>query len=91
MQQQAVRSTFTKTLVGEPKVPHHVNLLREGTQRTGMKDTETYRTYADDCRRIAEKMTGNDKAALLRMADLWDKQADEAGRRGKNNEDGSKK
>jgi 3-methyladenine DNA glycosylase Mpg len=56
-----------------------------------MKDTKTYRTYAEDCRRIAEKMTGNDKAALLRMAELWDKQADEAERRGQNNKDGPKK
>jgi hypothetical protein len=51
-----------------------------------MRDTKTYRTYADDCRRIAEKMTGNDKAALLRMADLWDKQADKAERQ--SNKDG---
>jgi len=49
-----------------------------------MKDAKTYRTYADDCRRIAEKMKGMDKAALLRMAELWDKQAEEAERQHKN-------
>jgi 3-methyladenine DNA glycosylase Mpg len=50
-----------------------------------MKDAKTYRTYAEDCRRIAGKMNGNDKAALLRMAELWDKQAEDAERQEKNN------
>lgn len=48
-----------------------------------MKDAETYRTYAEDCRRIAEKMYGRDKVALLKMAELWDKQAEEAERQDK--------
>ena len=50
-----------------------------------MKDVKTYRTYADDCRRIAGKMNGKDKTALLQMAELWDKQADDAERQEKNN------
>jgi hypothetical protein len=45
-----------------------------------MRDAKTYRTFADDCRRIAERMNNNDKAALLKMAELWEKQADEAER-----------
>jgi len=48
-----------------------------------MKDAKTYRTYAEDCRRIAEKMNGRDKIALLQMAELWDKQAEEAERQDK--------
>lgn len=49
-----------------------------------MQDAITYRTYADDCRRIAGKMKGKDKTALLQMAELWDKQADDVERREKN-------
>lgn len=45
-----------------------------------MRDANTYRSYADDCRRIAEKMNAKDKAALLKMAEVWDKQAEEAER-----------
>lgn len=45
-----------------------------------MRDARTYRDYAEDCRRIAERMTGNDKAALIRMAEVWEKQAEEAER-----------
>jgi hypothetical protein len=51
-----------------------------------MRDAKTYRTYADDCRRIAERMNGKDKAALLKMAEVWDKQAEEAERLQKNSD-----
>jgi hypothetical protein len=45
-----------------------------------MKDSQTYRQYADDCRRMAETMSGKDKAVLLDMAKVWDERADEAER-----------
>lgn len=59
---------------------HFALTLREGTLRNRMRDANTYRSYADDCRRIAEKMNAKDKAALLKMAEVWDKQAEEAER-----------
>jgi len=49
-----------------------------------MRDAKTYRTYADDCRRIAERMNGKDKVALIHMAELWEKLADDAERQEKN-------
>lgn len=50
-----------------------------------MEDAETYRTYAKDCRRIAERMNTKDKAALIQMAELWDKHAEDAERQEENN------
>jgi hypothetical protein len=50
-----------------------------------MQDAKTYRTYAKDCRRIAERMNTKDKAALIQMAELWDKHAEDAERQEKNN------
>jgi hypothetical protein len=45
-----------------------------------MKDAKTYRQYAADCRRIAQTMRGEDRATLLRMAELWETSAQEADR-----------
>jgi len=53
-----------------------------------MSESKTYREYAQDCVRIAEKMSGADKATLLKIAKAWDARAAEAEReaerRGKN-------
>ena len=54
-----------------------------------MRDAKTYRTYAQECRQIAERMNGKDKAALLKMAEVWDKQAQEAERQEKTSKDRS--
>jgi hypothetical protein len=53
-----------------------------------MQDANTYRTYAKDCLRIAERMNTKDKAALIQMAELWDKLAEDAERQEKNNAGG---
>lgn len=45
-----------------------------------MQDAKTYRQYANDCRRIAETMSANDKAIMLEMAKVWDERAEEAER-----------
>jgi hypothetical protein len=45
-----------------------------------MQDSNTYRQYANDCRRIAETMSAKDKAIMLEMAKVWDERAEEAGR-----------
>jgi hypothetical protein len=45
-----------------------------------MRDAKTYRQYAADCRRIADTMSGEDKATLLRMAEVWETSAREAER-----------
>jgi len=52
-----------------------------------MKDAQTYRQYAADCRRIAETMSGEDKATLLRMAEVWEMSAREAERQQARNKD----
>jgi hypothetical protein len=48
-----------------------------------MQEPKTYREYAADCRRMAQRMSAQDKAALLRMAEVWDRQAQEAEKRAK--------
>jgi hypothetical protein len=44
-----------------------------------MKSPETYRKYAEDCRRLAEKAAPKDKAVLLEIASAWDQCAKDAG------------
>ena len=46
-----------------------------------MLEAKTYRQYAADCIRIAEKMDAKDKAVLLEIAQAWQMRADEAERR----------
>jgi len=56
-----------------------------------MQDSNTYRHYANDCRRIAETMSAKDKAIMLEMAKVWDERASEAERQAANqvaNKDG---
>ena len=45
-----------------------------------MQDSNTYRHYANDCRRIAKTMSAKDKAIMLEMAKVWDERASEAER-----------
>ena len=45
-----------------------------------MQDSNVYRQYANDCRRIAQTMSAKDKAIMLEMAKVWDDRADEAAR-----------
>lgn len=46
-----------------------------------MQDTEKYRQYALECRRLAEKLSPQDKDAMLKIAEAWDRQAETAARR----------
>jgi hypothetical protein len=43
-----------------------------------MRSAKEYRENAAECRRIALTMKGEDKQKLLNMAELWEKQAQEA-------------
>ena len=36
------------------------------------ESAETYRKYAQDCRRLAQRTKPKDKAVLLTIADAWD-------------------
>jgi hypothetical protein len=49
-----------------------------------MQNSNTYRQYADDCRRIAETMNAKDKAIMLEMAKVWEERAEDAERVEKN-------
>ena len=40
-----------------------------------MQETEKYREYAADCRRLAERAGSNDKPVLLKIAEAWEQQA----------------
>ena len=46
-----------------------------------MLEAKTYRQYAADCIRIAEKMEPKDKQILLKIAEAWKMRAEEAERR----------
>ena len=46
-----------------------------------MLQAKTYRQYAADCVRIAEKMDAKDKKVLLEIARAWEMRAEEAERR----------
>lgn len=48
-----------------------------------MSDPETYRRYANDCRRVAAKMGASDKQTLLKIAEAWEARAREAEQRQK--------
>ena len=52
-----------------------------------MQNSNTYRQYANDCRRIAETMSPKDKAIMLEMAKVWDERASEAERQETNKYD----
>jgi hypothetical protein len=52
-----------------------------------MKNAKTYREYAADCVRIAQRMSAKDKETLLKMAQAWEDRAREAERQTKKAED----
>ena len=52
-----------------------------------MQDSNTYRRYANDCRRIAQTMSAKDQAIMLEMAKVWDERAEDAERAEKNKGD----
>jgi hypothetical protein len=50
-------------------------------EEADMKDANTYREYAADCRRMAKLMNQKDQEVLLKMAAAWEDRAKEAERR----------
>jgi hypothetical protein len=40
-----------------------------------MREAKTYRTFAQECRRMAETASANDRAVLLQIAEAWEAQA----------------
>lgn len=46
-----------------------------------MQNEIKYREYAAECRRLAEKMSQQDKEVILKIAEAWDRQAELAARR----------
>jgi hypothetical protein len=64
--------------MAQPQVPHDVSSSRERAEEL-MKDADTYRQFAEECRRLAATMKADaDKKTLLEMAAAWDKQAQQA-------------
>jgi hypothetical protein len=43
-----------------------------------MKDSIKFRSYAEDCRRLAKQMKPEHRATLLEIAEAWDRCAEEA-------------
>jgi hypothetical protein len=42
-----------------------------------MKDVNKFREYAEECRRLAKSMKAEHQPTLLKMADAWDRVAEE--------------
>jgi hypothetical protein len=42
-----------------------------------MKDVMKFREYAEDCRRLAKSMKAEHQSTLLKIADAWDRVAEE--------------
>jgi hypothetical protein len=42
-----------------------------------MQSAAQYRTYADECRKLAQKLKREHRDTLMKIADAWDKCADE--------------
>jgi len=47
-----------------------------------MREAETYRQFAQECRRMAETASAKDRAVLLQIAEAWEAQAMRAGQNG---------
>jgi hypothetical protein len=46
-----------------------------GRLESTMQEVEKYYQYADECRRMAERAKGDDRFALLKIAEAWEQQA----------------
>lgn len=55
---------------------------------SAMNDAKQYRQNAADCRRIAATMKAQDKQTLLKIAEAWERQAQDAERRDNKKTDG---
>jgi hypothetical protein len=47
-----------------------------------MKDVIKFREYAEECRRLAKSMKAEHQSTLLKIADAWDRVAEERERQG---------
>ncbi|MEA3025484.1 MAG: hypothetical protein QOF91_769 [Alphaproteobacteria bacterium] len=54
--------------------------LDNGNSRCAVQEANTYRQYEANCRRMAATMNEKDKSVLLKKAQAWDAQAEEAQR-----------
>ena len=43
-----------------------------------MQNAKIYRQYAADCARMAQKLNGEDKKILMKIAEAWEERAREA-------------
>ena len=43
-----------------------------------MQSAAQYRTYAEECRKLAQKLKPEHRDTLIKIADAWDKCAEEA-------------
>src|ERR671937_584478 len=69
----AARSVMARgeAMTREPKKWRRVGTARANSPREPvMRDVNTYRRYAEECRRLADKMPEHRKA-LLEMAEAW--------------------
>jgi hypothetical protein len=69
--------------------PHH-NIVEEQSSKNGrclsegseeaasVLESERFRKYAADCMRIARQMNGQDRRALLEIAEAWEARARDA-------------
>jgi len=54
-----------------------------------MQSATQYRTYAEECRKLAKTLKADNRDTLLKIADAWDKCADEIEAARNNSGDGA--
>jgi hypothetical protein len=63
-------------------------LTLQAGAKNAMQNSNIYRQYAADCRRLASGMSEKDRSILMQMAEAWDSRADEAERSENKKKDG---
>jgi hypothetical protein len=53
----------------------------EGNRKTNGADAKQFRDYADECRRMAQKASEQDRGVLMEIAQAWMRCAEEAERK----------
>jgi hypothetical protein len=61
-----------------------VSTLKEWNTGCVMENTEKFRQYAEDCRRLAERAAPKDRAVLIEISNAWAACAAEAERKKQN-------
>ena len=63
-----------------PRDHQHDEINQQDLEGGAMQDPVKFRKYAEECRRLAQTATGENRATLLQIADAWIACAEDAER-----------